>query len=74
MHSLDVKASLVLGLQFRILNVKPEDEYALRGEMLRAALEEDVARGKHVFFLIGTVGTTSSGAIDRLDEISEYLQ
>ncbi|KAH9913765.1 pyridoxal phosphate-dependent transferase [Fomitopsis serialis] len=69
-HSLGVKASLVLGLQCRVLDVKPEDEYALRGETLRAALEEDVARGS----VLGTVGTTSSGAIDRLDEIGEVLK
>lgn len=73
-HSLGLKASLVLGLRCRVLDVTPEDEYALRGGTLRAALEEDVARGKCPFFLIGTVGTTSSGAIDWLDEIGEVLR
>ncbi|KZT64413.1 hypothetical protein DAEQUDRAFT_732637 [Daedalea quercina L-15889] len=73
-HSLGVKASLVLGLQCRTLDVKPEDGYALRGDTLRAALEEDIAQGKRPFFLIGTVGTTSSGAIDCLDEVGEVLK
>lgn len=73
-HSLGVKASLVLGLECRILDVRAEDEYALRGETLKAALEEDIGEGKHPFILIATVGTTSSGAIDRLDEIGEVAK
>lgn len=50
-HSLGVKASLVLGLECRILDVRAEDEYALRGETLKAALEEDIGEGKHPFIL-----------------------
>ncbi|CCM05614.1 uncharacterized protein FIBRA_07843 [Fibroporia radiculosa] len=73
-HSLGVKASLVLGLECRILDVRAEDEFGLQGETLKVALEEDIAKGKHPFFLIGTVGTTSSGAIDRLEEVGEVLQ
>ncbi len=50
-HSLGVKASLVLGLECRILDVRAEDNYALRGDTLRAALEEDKAKGKRPFLL-----------------------
>ncbi|KAF7789995.1 hypothetical protein EIP86_000943 [Pleurotus ostreatoroseus] len=73
-HSLGVKAALVLGLQCRSLEVSPEDKFALRGTTLRKALEEDKANGKHPFVLVATVGTTSSGAIDRLEEISEVVK
>ncbi|KAI0325736.1 aromatic-L-amino-acid decarboxylase [Cubamyces sp. BRFM 1775] len=73
-HSLGVKAGLVLGLEVRALPVKPEDEYGLRGETLRQALVEDHAKGKRPFVFIGTVGTTSSGAVDNLEEIGEVLQ
>ncbi|KAI9056450.1 aromatic-L-amino-acid decarboxylase [Trametes sanguinea] len=73
-HSLGVKAGLVLGLEVRALPVKPEDEYGLRGDVLRQALEEDHARGKRPFVFIGTVGTTSSGAVDNLEEIGEVLK
>lgn len=48
-HSLGVKAGLVLGLEVRALEVKKEDEYGVRGETVRAALQEDVARGKRPF-------------------------
>lgn len=52
-HSLGIKASLVLGLQCRVLDVTAEDRYALRGETLRKALEEDTRAGKKPFFLSG---------------------
>ena len=45
-HSIGVKTGLVLGLQFHELPVTAEDAFALRGETLRRALEEDVANGK----------------------------
>ncbi|KAL1939395.1 hypothetical protein VTO73DRAFT_9951 [Trametes versicolor] len=73
-HSLGVKAGLVLGLQVHALEVTPEDEYGLRGETLRQALAEDLAQGKRPFITIATVGTTSSGAVDNLEEIGEVLK
>lgn len=73
-HSLGTKAGLILGLDVRALEVKAEDEYALRGSTLQEALEADLARGKRPFVVLATVGTTSSGAIDDLEEIGEVLK
>ncbi|KAG6837809.1 hypothetical protein H0H93_016177 [Arthromyces matolae] len=73
-HSLGAKAGLVLGLSVRTLEVKAEDNFSLRGETLRLALEEDDKRGLKPFILIATVGTTSSGAIDNLPEIQQIVQ
>ena len=50
-HSLGAKAALVLGLECRALEVTEEDRFALRGDTLRKALEEDRRRGKHPFVL-----------------------
>jgi aromatic-L-amino-acid/L-tryptophan decarboxylase len=50
-HSLGVKAGLVLGLECRALDVTPEDNFALRGQTLRKAIQADTARGKHPFVL-----------------------
>jgi aromatic-L-amino-acid/L-tryptophan decarboxylase len=50
-HSLGTKAALILGLSCRSLEVKPEDEYGLRGDTLRSAILEDKANGKHPFIL-----------------------
>ncbi|KAG6879140.1 hypothetical protein C0992_004957 [Termitomyces sp. T32_za158] len=50
-HSLGVKAGLVLGLSVRVLAVKAEDNFSLRGETLRLALEEDERQGLKPFVL-----------------------
>ena len=50
-HSAGAKAALILGLTYRILDVTLDDNLALRGSTLRAALEEDMAAGKHPFIL-----------------------
>ncbi|KAG9126716.1 hypothetical protein FRC07_002259 [Ceratobasidium sp. 392] len=63
-HSLGAKAALVLGLQFRPIQVDKKDNFALRGDTLKSAIEEDLAR-------VATVGTTSSGAIDNIPEIGQ---
>ncbi|PWN36858.1 PLP-dependent transferase [Meira miltonrushii] len=73
-HSIGIKAAMILGLQFRAIEVTKKDGFALRGEALTKALEDDQAKGLIPFMLIGTVGTTSSGAVDRLDEIEEVLK
>ena len=50
-HSLGAKAALLLGMQFRALPVRVSDDYALRGETLRKAIEEDVKNGFTPFFV-----------------------
>ncbi|RXW21325.1 hypothetical protein EST38_g4541 [Candolleomyces aberdarensis] len=73
-HSLAKKAAIVLSLQVRSIEVKSEDQYALRGDSLRAALEEDAKLGRKPFILIATVGTTSSGAVDNVVELAAVLK
>ena len=80
---------MILGLRVRILDVDETvaiDNTGLTGEGLKAAVEEDHARGLHPFVLgecnsmrlvqcldkyliVATVGTTSSGAIDRVEDV-----
>lgn len=50
-HSLGLKAGLVLGLSVRILEVRSEDNFALRGATLQAALDDDEQQGKKPFIL-----------------------
>ena len=50
-HSLGTKAGLALGLAARSLQVTAEDNYSLRGDTLRKALEEDHRTGKRPFIL-----------------------
>ncbi|KZP20995.1 hypothetical protein FIBSPDRAFT_891589 [Athelia psychrophila] len=73
-HSIGLKAGLVLNLAVRALPVYAEDQYALRGDTLRKALEEDERAGRGVCVLIATIGTTSSGAVDNVKEIAEVAK
>ncbi|TDL17217.1 hypothetical protein BD410DRAFT_816531 [Rickenella mellea] len=73
-HSVGAKAALVLGLKERSLDVNLDDGFGLRGEALQMALDEDIKAGLHPFFIIATIGTTSSGAIDHLSEICSVAQ
>lgn len=60
-HSLGVKAGLVLGLSVRVLAVKAEDNFSLRGETLRLALEEDERQGLKPFVLSKSLLSRLSG-------------
>lgn len=44
-HSLGAKAGLLLGIPFKALETKAEDNWALTGETVARAYEEDVASG-----------------------------
>ncbi|TFK23692.1 aromatic-L-amino-acid decarboxylase [Coprinopsis marcescibilis] len=72
-HALGKKAALILGLQIRVLEVSSDDEFGLRGDNLRSSLEKDKQAGLKPFIFIATVGSTSSGAIDNLQEIGQTL-
>ncbi|RSH83885.1 hypothetical protein EHS25_005500 [Saitozyma podzolica] len=73
-HSLGAKAALLLGMQFRAVPVSRSDDYSLRGHALREVMERDVKEGLIPFFVIATVGTTSSGAVDNIAEIGKVLK
>ncbi|KAG9052016.1 hypothetical protein FS842_010634 [Serendipita sp. 407] len=73
-HSLGAKAALILGVHFRALEVTMEDTFSLRGETFSKALKEDREKGLHPYLMIATVGTTSSGAVDNIQEIGNILE
>lgn len=53
-HSLGLKAGLILGLPVYTIPVRPEDNYSLRGQDLREAIENGIAEGKHPFVISET--------------------
>jgi len=50
-HSVGSKAALVLGIQLRAIEVKSDDEFSLREDALRDALEDDAKKGRKPFIL-----------------------
>lgn len=71
-HSSVDKAFAVAGLApDQLRHVPVDDRYALEADALAEMVAEDVAAGRRPFFVMGTVGTTSSTAIDPIPAIAE---
>uniref|UniRef100_T1IJC5 Tyrosine decarboxylase n=1 Tax=Strigamia maritima TaxID=126957 RepID=T1IJC5_STRMM len=71
-HSCVEKAATIGFVKLRILDT--DDKCSLRGETVRAAMEEDRAMGLFPFFLSTTLGTTSCCSFDNLAEIGPICQ
>jgi aromatic-L-amino-acid decarboxylase len=74
-HSAAEKAVKIAGLgrdNLRIIGV--DTHFAMRPDALAQKLEEDRATGKVPCFVVATVGTTSSNAIDPLPAIGEICR
>jgi len=66
-HSCVEKASMIGFVKIRIL--EPDSNNQLTGEILRAAMEEDMKAGLHPFFVTAVLGSTGLCSFDRVDEI-----
>ena len=74
-HSSVEKAAGVAGVGRANLRAIPVDErFALRPDALRAAIAADLAAGLRPFFVVATVGTTSSLAMDPIRAIGEICR
>ncbi|KAJ3385414.1 hypothetical protein HDU84_002263 [Entophlyctis sp. JEL0112] len=67
-HSATLKGTMIAGVRFRALEADPVT-FALKGDTLKAAIEEDLAQNLIPFYVTGTIGTTSSGAVDDVSGI-----
>lgn len=72
-HSSTKKAAIILGVRFKTIKVREEDNYALTAPVLAAALEECRAKGLEPFFLTATLGTTDTCAVDDFAGITSAL-
>ncbi|MDM8527121.1 pyridoxal-dependent decarboxylase [Anaerolineales bacterium HSG24] len=71
-HSSVEKGALTLGLgQENVIKIPTDDNFALDAHALQTAIEADLAAGYRPFFVCGTIGTTSSTAIDPLSAIAD---
>ncbi|KAL3693668.1 hypothetical protein R1sor_007319 [Riccia sorocarpa] len=70
------KAAQIAGVaaNLRVIPTDSSTSFALSPSALRKALAEDTANGYMPFFLCGTLGTTSSAAVDPLSELGNIAQ
>lgn len=72
-HSGVERAALLGGCRIRLLPTDV-DTLSLRGAVLQAAIAEDREQGLVPFFVVATLGTTSTCAFDNLVEIGQVCQ
>jgi aromatic-L-amino-acid decarboxylase len=79
-HSSVIKAAMIAGLarspedRTHLRPIETDDDFAMRPDVLAAAMREDTAAGRVPFFVCATVGTTSTTAIDPVDRIAAALR
>merc|ERR1712198_175965 len=71
-HSCVEKASMIGFVKIRIL--EPDSNHQLTGETLQEAMEADIEKGLHPFFVTAVLGSTGMCAFDRVDEIGPVCQ
>lgn len=74
-HSSVEKGIKIAGIgkdNLRLIDV--DENFSMRPELLQKQIEEDKATGLTPFFICGTVGTTSSTAIDPIKAIGEITK
>lgn len=65
---------MIANILFRALPT--DDNFSLCGETVKQEMEKDIANGLIPFFIVGTIGTTNSAAIDKITDIvdaSKYV-
>lgn len=74
-HFSMLKGANTIGIgQNGVIKVKLDENGRMRGEALRAAIEQSVADGYTPLMVCSTAGTTETGSFDALDENSEIAK
>jgi aromatic-L-amino-acid/L-tryptophan decarboxylase len=70
-HSI-TKAAILAGFPARNIRVISSDSsFRIRTEMLESSIDEDRRAGFTPFLLVGSAGTTNTGAVDPLNDLAE---
>jgi glutamate/tyrosine decarboxylase-like PLP-dependent enzyme len=70
-HVVSSRAADMLGVGTSAVRTIPvRDDATIRVDLLRRAIEEDLAAGMRPFAVVGSAGTVSTGAVDPLDELA----
>lgn len=71
-HSSVAKGVRIAGISpNNVRKVPTDDNFMMDTSKLEEMIEEDISQGFKPFLIVGTCGTTNTGAIDPLEELSE---
>lgn len=73
-HSCTQKAALIIGVRYRSVPVAVDDDFSMRGQRLQQTISQCRKEGLEPFYVTATLGTTSTCAVDRFEEIAEVLK
>ncbi|HEY7306457.1 MAG TPA: pyridoxal-dependent decarboxylase [Bryobacteraceae bacterium] len=74
-HSSSEKAAITLGFgQENVRKIPVDDRFRMRVDLLRQAVEADLASGKRPCCIVASVGSTSTTAIDPVPEIADIAE
>ena len=74
-HSSIEKGAIALGIgQKNVRSIAVDNEFRMRPDALRAAIEQDIAAGKTPFCVVATAGTTSTTSIDPAPAIADIAE
>ncbi|KAL8632723.1 hypothetical protein Q9189_001576 [Teloschistes chrysophthalmus] len=73
-HSCTQKAALIIGVRYRSVPVTVDDDFSMRGQRLQQTIAKCREEGLEPFYVTATLGTTSTCAVDRFEEIAEVLK
>lgn len=74
-HVVSSRAADMLGLGANAVRHVPVDgQFRIRLDLLREAIERDLAEERRPFAVVGSAGTVSTGAVDPLDGIADVCE
>ena len=74
-HSSVQKAAIVLGIgEDNVVGIKTDSEFRMDVRSLREEIDADIRAGHRPLAVVATVGTTSTGSVDPVPEISDLCE
>jgi aromatic-L-amino-acid decarboxylase len=74
-HSSVEKAAIALGIgEANVIRIGTDSEFRMNARALRDAIDADIGAGYRPLAVVATVGTTSTGSVDPVPEISSICE
>ncbi len=74
-HSVVDKGAASLGIGTdNVIKIASDEQFRMRPDQLRSAIQSDLAKGRAPFCIVATVGTTSTASIDPVPVIADIAE